>query len=154
MKRILIIVMLGMVLSGCYCRRCSGSEVWTNDLVIDATEAKEFRATVEDLWNRDASAVADMMFQIATGADIPTGTETVTINEAQLNRWFNTTKPASCISRIYWHLGKLALNHHTLLRDQVMTEAAKQASLRIESPTREARFITRLENLSATGEEY
>lgn len=156
MKRAAILFLLGLGLSGCWCKGCRGETVspWANDLVITATEAKEFKDTVEDLWNLDASAAAGMLFVIATGAEIPSGTATVEINTAQLNRWFNTEAAGSCVSRIYWHLGKLAANRHMLLRHQVMEEAARQARRRIESPTAEARFISRLEILSPTGEEY
>jgi len=146
MRRVAFIIMLGAVLGGCYCKRCHG-ETWSNDLVIDATEAAEFKATVEDLWNYDAASVADLLFLIATGAEVPSGTATVAINDAQLNRWFNTSKQTSFVSRSYWRLGNAAVTRRIPLRSEVMDRVVEQAPARIESATRRERFLSRIDYL-------
>ena len=145
MKRAAIIIILGVLLTGCWCKHCRGQSV--NDLVIDATEAKEFKDTLEDLWNYDAASVADLIFVIATNAEIPTGTETVAINEDQLNRWFNTSLLTSCLSRAYWRLGEVAVTRRMTFRDSVMDHAVEQAPARIESATEREKFLSRIEYL-------
>ena len=145
MKRAAIIIMLGVLLTGCWCRDCHGQTA--NDLVIDATEVLEFRQTTEDLWNYDAASVANLIFVIATGAEIPTGTQTVTVNEAQYNRWFNLTNLVSFQSRAYWRLGEVAVTRRMTFRDSVMDHAVEQAPARIESATEREKFLSRIEYL-------
>lgn len=156
MKRAIMLIIL-ILLAGCAatCPRCAhGQSVWANDLVITATEAREFKQTVEDLLNHAADTVAETLFQVATGSNIPTGTHTVTLTTAQLNRWFSTADLGSFVSRVYWELGNRSVKLRLPFRAEVLDYAAEQAPSRINNETKRQRFLDRIEYLKSPVEGY
>lgn len=149
-KKLVVVIVLGIVLVGCYCRRCYGESLslWNNDNVINATEAEEFRHVFYDICNNSLEEAANILFKIATGANIPTGTATVTINNAQRTRWFDTTDNASFINQAYWRSGLLSINARRPPRDIVAESFATQAKSQINNETRRTRLLKRMEFLT------
>lgn len=153
--KVTALITLGALLAimlGCCCKRCYGQtlDLWDNDTVIDATEAAEFRRAFYDLCNQDLDTAAEILFRIATGENIPTGTATVTINNAQLNRWFNTSVNGSFINRSYWRSGLLSINARRPPRPIVAESFTAQAPTQINNETRRARLLKRMEFLTTT----
>lgn len=153
--RVTAIITLGALLAimlGCYCKRCYGQSLslWNNDTVIDATEAAEFRRAFFDICNQDLETAADIIFKLATGASIPSGTATVTINSAQLNRWFNTADTTSFIDRAYWNTGRIAVQRKRPPRAIVVESCNSQAASKIPDATKRQRFFNRLDYLTST----
>lgn len=155
MKRAAIIILLGLVLGGCWCKRCYGqASPWVNDTVITATEAAEFRKVCEDMLNYDPAGLIDILFQVATNANIPTGTQTVNINTAQLNRWFNTADQGSFVSRACWRVGQVCIERRIPPRGEVDTAIRALAPLKISNQAKRERFLSKLDYLTGTSEEY
>lgn len=151
MKKVIVVTgVLFVMLLGCYCRRCYGESLslWNNDTVIDATEAAEFRRAFYDICNYSLEEASNILFKIATGANIPTGTTTVTINNAQRTRWFDTTDNASFINQAYWRSGLLSINARRPPRDIVAESFTAQAPTRINNETRRTRLLKRMEFLT------
>ena len=149
------IIALGALLAillGCCCKRCYGQtlDLWDNDTVIDATEAAEFRRAFYDICNQDLETAADILFRVATGDGIPSGTATVTINSAQLNRWFNTANTTSFIDRAYWNTGRIAVQRKRPPRAIVVESCNSQAASKIPDATKRQRFLNRLNYLTST----
>lgn len=140
------------ILMGCYCKRCYGQtlDLWDNDTVIDATEAAEFRRAFYDICNQELETAADILFRVATGSQIPTGTKTVTINTAQLNRWFNTNDNGSFVNRAYWQVGRLAIANKRPPRAIVVESCNSQAASKIPDATKRTRFLNRLDYLTSS----
>lgn len=159
MRKIFAVITLAVLLIGCACERCQGqtptpSPAINNDLIITSTEAKEFKQAIEDGWNRDPSGMANLMFMVATNSNIPTGTNTVTINNAQFNRWFAPDK-GSAMSLIYWRLGNISINQKRPMRPYVINECFRLATYKISNEARRARFISQLGQIQSNSiEEY
>lgn len=157
MKKWLVFGIVVVGLLGCYCKRCYGQaerlNQISNDLVVNATEAKEFKRVFLDLCNQDLEAAADMLFVIATGNQMPkAATATVAINTAQLNRWFNTTDQGSFLNRAYWQLGQVAVKKRQPARAIVAESCQAQAAGRIADATKRQRFLNRLDLVQSTEE--
>jgi len=151
--KVTALITLGALLAimlGCCCKRCYGQtlDLWDNDTVIDATEAAEFRRAFYDICNYSLEEASNILFKIATGANIPTGTTTVTINNAQRTRWFDTTDNASFINQAYWRSGLLSINARRPPRDIVAESFTAQAPTRINNETRRTRLLKRMEFLT------
>lgn len=156
--KVTALITLGALLAimlGCCCKRCYGQtlDLWDNDTVIDATEAAEFRRAFYDLCNQDLDTAAEILFRIATGENIPTGTATVTINNAQLNRWFNTADTTSFIDRAYWNTGRLHINRKTTPRPIVAESCISQANAKIPNATKRQRFLNKLDYITSSESE-
>lgn len=152
MKKVIVVTAMLVLLMGCYCKRCYGQtlDLWDNDTVIDATEAAEFRRAFYDICNQDLETAADILFRVAAGSQIPTGTKTVTINTAQLNRWFNTNDNGSFVNRAYWQVGRLAIANRRPPRPIVIESCTLQASTKIPDATKRTRFLNRLDYLTSS----
>ena len=152
MKKVIVVTVVLVLLMGCYCKRCYGQSLslWNNDNVIDATEAAEFRQVFYDICNQDLETAADILFRVATGHGIPSGTATVTINSAQLNRWFNTDDTTSFIDRAYWNTGRIAVQRKRPPRAIVVESCNSQAASKIPNATKRQRFFNRLDYLTST----
>lgn len=148
-KKLVVVIVLGIVLVGCYCRRCYGESLslWNNDTVINATEAAEFRQSFYDLCNYSLEDAFSVIFQVAAGSQIPTGTKTVTINTAQLNRWFNTNDNGSFINRSYWFIGRDAVKKRQPPRSIVVESCTAQAPDKIVNTQQRQRFLDRISYL-------
>ncbi len=157
MKRAAIVFLLGLILSGCWCKSCRGQTAgtpWVNDTVVTSTEAQEFRRTCEDLLNYDPAGLIEILFVVATGSAIPSGTQTVQINSAQLNRWFNTADTGSFVSRGYWRIGQVAVGRKIIPRKEAEIEIRALAPVKINNQAKRERFIAKLDYLTGTSEEY
>lgn len=137
------------ILLGCCCKRCYGQSLslWNNDTVINATEAAEFRQSFYDLCNYSLEDAFSVIFQVAAGSQIPTGTKTVTINTAQLNRWFNTNDNGSFINRSYWFIGRDAVKKRQPPRSIVVESCTAQAPDKIVNTQQRQRFLDRISYL-------
>lgn len=155
MKKAIVVTAMLVLLMGCYCKRCYGQSLslWNNDNVINATEAAEFRRAFYDLCNQDLDTAAEILFRIATGENIPTGTATVTINNAQLNRWFNTADTTSFIDRAYWNTGRLHIKRKTTPRPIVAESCISQANAKIPDATKRQRFLNKLDYITSSESE-
>lgn len=123
-------------------------------LTLSATQYREFSATVREWASTDPAGLADALWAIGTGgAPISGATATVTVNQAQADRWYNLAKPGAFLSRAYWALGKLAVETGRPARPVVMNNAEALAVDKIAAQAKRDRFITRLEGLK-TGESY
>ncbi len=155
MKRAAILFLLGLMLGGCWCKRCYGqASPWTNDLVITSTEAAEFKHCCEDMLNSDPAELINILFRVATNSEIPSGTHTVTINNAQLNRWFNTADTGSFVSRTYWRVGQVSIDRKRIPRKEAEIEIRALAPLKISNQAKRERFLSKLDYLTGTSEEY
>lgn len=150
MKKVTVVTVLLILLMGCYCKRCYGQSLslWDNDTIIDATEAAEFRRAFYDICNQDLETAADILFRVATGENIPSGTATVTINNAQRTRWFDTTDNGSFVNQAYWRSGLLSINARRPPRPIVAESFTAQAPTQINNETRRARLLKRMEFLT------
>lgn len=150
MKKVIVVTAMLVLLMGCYCKRCYGQSLslWNNDTVINATEAAEFRQSFYDLCNYSLEDAFSVIFQVAAGSQIPTGTKTVTINTAQLNRWFNTSDNGSFVNRAYWRSGLLSIKARRPPRPIVAESFTAQAPTQINNETRRARLLKRMEFLT------
>lgn len=148
MKKICLVV-VAVLMMGCVCRKCHSQAIslWDNDTVIDATEANEFRRCFYDLCNRSLEDAAEVMFQIAAGSKLPKGTETVALNQAQLNRWFNTNDNGSFINRSYWFIGRDAVKKRQPPRSIVVESCTAQAPDKIVNTQQRQRFLDRISYL-------
>lgn len=155
MKKVTVVTVLLILLLGCYCKRCYGQalSLWDNDTIIDATEAAEFRRAFFDICNQDLEIAAHIIFKLATGASIPSGTATVSINNAQLNRWFNTADTTSFINRAYWNTGRLHINRKTTPRPIVTESCISQANAKIPDATKRQRFLNKLDYITSSESE-
>lgn len=142
MKRLVITLLVGLVLLGCYCKRCQGQSA---DLVIDATEAAEFRQTVLDIANEDPAALADILFVVATGNKLPSATQTVTVNQAQANRWFALADTGSFANRAWWKLGLISVDRRKTVRAFVYDKVSGLAVTKISNEAKRNRFLTQLQ---------
>lgn len=149
MKKVTVVTVLLILLLGCYCKRCYGQalSLWDNDTIIDATEAAEFRQSFYDLCNYSLEDAFSVIFQVAAGSQIPTGTKTVTINTAQLNRWFNTNDNGSFINRSYWFIGRDAVKKRQPPRSIVVESCTAQAPDKIVNTQQRKRFLDRISYL-------
>lgn len=149
MKKVIVVTAILVLLLGCYCRRCYGESLslWNNDNVIDATEAAEFRQVFYDICNHSLEDAFSVIFQVAAGSRIPTGTKTVTINTAQLNRWFNTNDNGSFINRSYWFIGRDAVKKRQPPRSIVVESCTAQAPDKIVNTQQRQRFLDRISYL-------
>lgn len=149
-KKLVVVIVIGFVLMGCYCRKCYGESLslWNNDNVIDATEAAEFRQVFYDICNNSLEDAAGILFKVATGSNIPSGTATVTINNAQRTRWFDTTDNGSFVNQAYWRSGLLSINARRPPRPIVAESFTAQAPTKINNETRRARLLKRMEFLT------
>lgn len=149
MKKVIVVTAMLVLLMGCYCRRCYGQSLslWNNDTIINATEAAEFRQCFYDLCNRSLEDAAGVMFQIAAGSKLPKGTETVAVNQAQLNRWFNTSDNGSFINRSYWFIGRDAVKKRQPPRSIVVESCTAQAPDKIVNTQQRQRFLDRISYL-------
>lgn len=149
MKKVTVVTVLLILLLGCYCKRCYGQalSLWDNDTIIDATEAAEFRQSFYDLCNYSLEDAFSVIFQVAAGSQIPTGTKTVTINTAQLNRWFNTSDNGSFINRSYWFIGRDAVKKRQPPRSIVVESCTAQAPDKIVNTQQRKRFLDRISYL-------
>lgn len=150
MKKVIVVTAMLVLLMGCYCKRCYGQSLslWNNDNVIDATEAAEFRQVFFDICNYSLEDAANILFKVATGSNVPSGTTTVTINNAQRTRWFDTTDNGSFINQAYWRSGLLSINARRPPRDIVAESFTAQAPTRINNETRRTRLLKRMEFLT------
>ena len=147
MRRAAVAILLGAALLGCYCKRCQGQ--WANDLVVNGTEAAEFRRLVLDVANESPDMLADILFQVATGSKLPGATKTVAINAAQANRWFSTADSGSFVARSYWRLGLISVEQRKLMRPNVVANVQAIAPLKISNEAKRARFLNRLADIHA-----
>lgn len=149
-----------LLLGGCYCRHCAHGETVAaypvnDDLVVDATEYAEFRRTVLEAANNNLDSLPEILFRIATNAEIPAGTVTVAINNAQLNRWFSPTNKGSFLNRIYWSVAQSMLKKRRIAEDPTVERALELAPIIIKDATKRARFQRRIHDLQdPTIEEY
>lgn len=152
MKKVTVVTALLVLLMGCYCKRCYGQalSLWNNDTIINATEAAEFRQSFFDLCNYSLEDAFSVIFQVAAGSQIPTGTKTVAINTAQLNRWFNTNDNGSFVNRAYWQVGRLAIANRRPPRSIVIESCTLQAPAKIPDATKRTRFLSRLDYLTSS----
>lgn len=152
MKKVIVVTAMLVLLMGCYCKRCYGQSLslWNNDNVINATEAAEFRRAFYDICNHSLEDAAGILFKVATGSNIPTGTATVTINNAQRTRWFDTTDNGSFVNQAYWRSGLLSINARRPPRPIVAESFTAQAPTQINNETRRARVLKRMEFLTTT----
>lgn len=148
-KVIVVVIVIGFVLVGCYCRKCYGESLslWNNDNVINATEAEEFRHVFYDICNNSLEDAAGILFKVATGSNIPSGTATVTINNAQRTRWFDTTDNGSFINRSYWFIGRDAVKKRQPPRSIVVESCTAQAPDKIVNTQQRQRFLDRISYL-------
>lgn len=150
--KVTALITLGALLAimlGCCCKRCYGQtlDLWNNDNVIDATEAAEFRQVFYDICNYSLEDAFSVIFRVAAGSQIPTGTKTVTINTAQLNRWFNTNDNGSFINRSYWFIGRDAVKKRQPPRSIVVESCTAQAPDKIVNTQQRQRFLDRISYL-------
>ena len=144
MKRLMITALIALAMMGCYCQRCQGQSA---DLIIDATEAEEFRRTALDIANEDPAALADILFIVATGSKIPEATQTVTVNQAQANRWFSTSDPGSFANRSWWKLGLISIDRRKTVRPFVYDKVSVLAVQKISNEAKRGRFLTQLQSI-------
>lgn len=142
--RYITAILLTVILMGCYCKRCQGQSA---DLVINATEAQEFKQTALDLMNADPNGFLDILFLTASGAKIPTGTATVHVNQAQSNRWFNTDDMGSFFVRSTWKLGLDSVATRRNLRSPVYDSVVLLAPTKISNEAKRLRFLAQLQAL-------
>lgn len=143
---LIIVVMTALVICALVaCERTGCCQ--TAGLVLDRTQSLEFKQAFIDYANSDLDGLADLVFLTAAGAAIPSNTATtVTVNQAQSNRWFKPTK-GSFYSDSTWAMGQSAIKRKTYPRAAVASSAISQATDRINNATVRARFLSRLSYL-------
>jgi hypothetical protein len=96
---------------------------------------------------RDPVGLANLIFKVATNADLPSATQTVSVNAAQNTRWFDETKSTSFMAEAYWNLGNEALKTRANIRATVLEKYAVQVNARVANETKKQRILAKIEYL-------
>lgn len=143
MKKFLLSTILVFVANAGSCETLD----FGNDLILNVTESANFRQLFIDYANRDLGGLANLIYYVATGNNIPTG-GTVTVNTAQWNRWLNKTDKNSFASKaIYNQLSISIRRKEPMLAAPYILEATAQAALQLNTPAKRTRFINLLNSI-------
>lgn len=147
-----IIVLVGVILAGCQCRRCEAQTpkpVWVADLTVNASEQAEFRELVYDLANQDLGTLVTLLYQVATGATLDTTPDA--INTAQHNRWFNPTDKGSFMAQAHLALIRKAVRSkgRVHLRPQVLAAGIQFADSWVTNAEKKQKYLLDLARLGS-----
>ena len=125
------------------------------DLVINATEYAEFERTVlEQCNNEDFKQISAFIFRSAIEGAVPSGTGTVSITQAQFNRWFNPADNGSYLCQAHWSLTNSALKRRRLPEPITLQRAVEMAPTKINNETKRARFLALIASVSVPVEDW